>query len=81
LLAGATAPIVDAIAIGYAVPPSWQTDERVGRLVVAGVAGFAGTFLPYLLPPRTWKAAHEIDRVRFGADGHGGGFVGYAVRF
>lgn len=82
LLAGATAPIVNGIAINsYALPLSWTTFEREMHLVVAGVAGFAGALLPYLLPPRTWSAARELDRLRFGTDGRGNAYVSYAVTF
>ncbi|HXN33533.1 MAG TPA: hypothetical protein VN894_16805 [Polyangiaceae bacterium] len=89
LLAGATAPIVNAIAIGTCNPPEcqeglpagWTTFEREMHLVVAGVAGFAGALLPYLVPPRTWSAAREIERIRFGTDGRGGMFLGYSSRF
>jgi hypothetical protein len=90
LLAGVTAPLVNAIAIGSScgppgcqggLPADWTTFEREMHLVVAGVAGFGGALLPYLLPPRTWSAARELDRLRFGADGRGSVFVGYAVSF
>ncbi len=70
LLAGATAPLVYGIAIGT-LPIEWSTFEREMHLVAAGLAGVTGAFLPYLLPPRTWAAAREIDRIRFGADAHG----------
>jgi hypothetical protein len=95
LLAGATAPIVNGIAVGYCtdvdsvgrplcqsgLPASWTTFEREMHLVVAGVAGFGGALLPYLIPPRTWSAAREIERMRFGADGRGNMYVGYSVVF
>lgn len=82
LLAGATAPIVNAIAIGsYNLPLEWSTEERAMHLVVAGVAGFGGALLPYLLPPRTWAAARELDRLRFGTDGHGNAYIGYSAVF
>jgi hypothetical protein len=80
LLAGVTAPIVNAIAIGYNLPVQWTTFEREMHLVAAGVAGFGGALLPYLLPPRTWAAAREIDRIRLGADGHGA-FIEYGATF
>ncbi len=84
LLAGATAPVVNGIAVGD-LPSSWSTAEREAHVVVAGVAGFAGALLPYLVPPRTWAAARELERVRLGigaAPGGGaGGFIGYASQF
>ena len=80
LLAGATAPIINGIAVGSDLPPSWSTDERVVHLVTAGVFGFAGAFLPYLLPPKTWAAAREIDRLRVNASAQGA-FIGYVGTF
>ena len=88
-LAGVTAPIVNAIAIGSCnypqcqggLPADWTTFEREMHLVAAGVSGFGGALLPYLLPPRTWSAAREIDRIRFGADARGNVFVGYSAPF
>lgn len=81
LLGGATAPVVDAIAIGYTLPQNWTTLEREMHVVAAGVAGFGGALLPYLLPPRTWAAAEALGRIRLGVDGRGGAFVGYAAAF
>jgi len=82
LLGGATAPIVWGIAIGAGnLPLEWTTFEREMHVVAAGVMGFAGAFLPYLVPPRTVSAARELHRLRFGADGRGGAFVGYSVPF
>jgi len=81
LLAGATAPVVNGIAIGYDLPANWTTFERAMHVVAAGVAGFGGALLPYVIPPRTWAAALELDRIRVGPDGRGGAFVGYAVAF
>ena len=80
ILAGATAPIVNGIAVGD-LPQSWTTLERQMHLVAAGVAAFGSALLPYLLPPRTWSAAREIDRIRFAADGRGGAFLGYEATF
>jgi len=80
LLAGATAPIVNGIAVGP-LPTSWSTSERVWHLVVAGVAGFGGAQLPYLIPPRTWAAARELEHLRVQVDGRGDPFVGYVGTF
>ena len=95
-LAGVTAPIVNAIAIGNCysgpggvpaagcqggLPADWTTFEREMHLVAAGLAGFGGALLPYVIPPRTWSAAREIDRLRFGADARGNVFVGYSASF
>jgi hypothetical protein len=84
LLAGVTAPIVNGIAIGTNLPESWSDFEREVHVVVAGVAGFGGALLPYLLPPRTWRAARELERLRLRWDpakAPGGVFVDYVVSF
>ena len=80
-LAGLTAPIVEAIETGTA-PPQWNDAERITRLVLASGLGIAGALLPYLLPPKTWRAAKELERLRAAptADGHGA-FVSWGVRF
>jgi len=90
LLAGATAPIVAAIAVGGCdsntpwcqgdLPASWTTAEREMHVLTAGLTGFGGALLPYVFPPRSWAAAREIDRLRIGADGHGA-YVGYVAAF
>ena len=89
-VAAITAPIVNGIAIGtYCGPPlcqgglpaTWTDLEREMHVVAAGVAGFGGALLPYLIPPRTWSAAREIDRLRLGVDGRGNVFVGYSASF
>lgn len=77
LLAGATAPVINAIVEGYDTSSPWSTFEREMHIVTAGVAGFGGALIPYLLPPRTWAAARELDRIRFGSDGRGTYFIGY----
>lgn len=66
LLAGATAPVIDSIVIG-GYPQQWSTTERSLHVLTAGVAGFTGALLPYLLPPRTWSAARELQHLRVGA--------------
>jgi hypothetical protein len=88
LLAGATAPIVNGIAIGN-LPQSWSTPERQGHLVTAGVIGFGSALLPYLLPPATYSAARELERIRVApvtsaaASGQpiSGAYVSYSVPF
>jgi hypothetical protein len=80
VLASVTAPIVNGIAVGD-LPQAWTTFERQMHLVAAGVAAFGGALLPYVVPPRTWSAAREIDHIRFGADGRGGAFLRYETTF
>ncbi len=79
LAAGASAPIVVGIETGP-VPVQWEVSERQARLIVAGLAGFGGALLPYVLPPKTWRAARKLEQLRIGADtagfslGYGGTF-------
>jgi hypothetical protein len=58
----------------------WSTSERSLRLVLAGAGGAIGALLPYLLPPKTWRAKKELEHLRAGATAHGG-FVGYSLSF
>jgi hypothetical protein len=81
LLAGITAPILVATENG--VPsPLWSDGEREMRVALASGMGVVGTLLPYLIPPKTWSAARELEHLRAGttADGRGG-FVSWSVRF
>ena len=80
LLAAFTAPIVNGVVVGFDLPVTWTTFEREMHLATAAVAGFAGSMLPYLLPPRTWSAARELDHLRFGADARGAS-VSYVLSF
>jgi hypothetical protein len=84
LLAGVTAPVVNGIAIGSTLPASWTTEEREAHLFTAALAGFGGALLPYLLPPRTWSAARELEKLRLGVSASRGSpraYVGYEVSF
>jgi hypothetical protein len=80
-LAGLTAPIVVQVETGQD-NGAWTDTERIMRLVIASGTGIAGALLPYLLPPKTWRAAKELEHLRASptADGHGA-FVSWAVRF
>ena len=51
------------------------------HLVAAGVSGFGGALLPYLLPPSTWAASRELEKIRVGTDGRGGFWAGFATAF
>jgi hypothetical protein len=85
LLAGATAPVYNGILVGNTLPVDWSTLEREAHIATAALAGFAGALLPYLLPPRTWAAARELERVRLGIGAAPGGrasaFIGYTLPF
>ena len=80
-LAGLTAPLIEATEIGSPLA-GWTDADRVARVALASGFGVAGALIPYLLPPKTWRAARELERLRAGAtaDGHGA-FVSWGVRF
>ena len=81
LIAGATAPLLVGIETGTGPSTDpWSTAERSMRLVIAGVAGAGGALLPYVFPPRTWRASRELERLRAGADNKGA-FLSYTLRF
>jgi len=80
LLAGATAPVINGVFVG-SEPPRWSTEERAGHVIAAGLAGVGGALLPYLMAPRTWSAARELQRIRIAADMEGRIVVSYAARF
>jgi hypothetical protein len=78
LLAGATAPVLNAIIVGSNdLPLEWSTWQRELHVIVAGLAGFGGALLPYLIPPRSWSAARELERIRVGVGVNGSVFFGY----
>jgi hypothetical protein len=89
LLAGASAPVIYGMGVypcndprcQSGLPNVWSTEEREVHIIVAGLAGFGGALLPYLLPPRTWSSARELERLRLGADTRGNVTIGYAVPF
>jgi hypothetical protein len=78
-LAGMTAPFVDSIAIGQ-VPDAWSTGERVTRLVLSSTFAFGAAFIPYLLPPKTERAARELEHIRATVSAQGA-FVSYTLQF
>lgn len=80
LLAGATAPLINKILVGNE-PQDWTNDERFAHVLTAGFAGVAGALLPYLLPPTSWSAARELERIRLGTDGRGAFTFGYTLAF
>lgn len=80
LLAGATAPMINGILVGNQ-PQDWTTPERTAHVLTASLLGFIGALLPYVLPPRTWTAARELEHLRVGADAQGGVSVGWQAAF
>ena len=79
LLAAVTAPAIDYVFLG-AVPVNWAVTERSGRVFLAMGTGLIGSLVPYVLPPKTWSAKKEIDRIRLG-EVAGGPFVSYGFVF
>jgi hypothetical protein len=79
LAATITAPALDYVVLG-AVPNHWTVTERSSRVFIAMGTGFAGSLFPYLLPPKTWRAKKEIERIRVG-EVAGGPFVSYGFAF
>jgi hypothetical protein len=75
LFAGITAPMLEYYFLG-GVPVEWSVWERRGRLFSAGGGALIGSFLPYLLPPKTWRNAKELEKLRLGV-----GFVTYTTTF
>ncbi len=78
-LAAISAPAMDYAFLGP-VPLRWPVPERSGRVFVAMGTGALGALFPYLVPPRTWAAKKEIERIRIG-DVAGGPFVSYTLAF
>lgn len=77
--AGMTAPIIDYVSIGP-VPDQWSNGERVSRVVLASTFAFGAAFIPYLLPPKTMRAAHELEKIRATVSAQGA-FATYTVHF
>ena len=79
LISGVLAAGAYGIEVGP-LPLSWSTEERSAHLLLAGFAGLGGSLLPYLLPPKTWRAARELANIRAGVSSNGG-FLGYSLSF
>jgi hypothetical protein len=82
-LAAISAPMIEYWGLynfGDGVPLDWSVSERRLRLFAAAGGAFGGALLPYLLPPKTWRAAKELERIRLGTDARGS-WVSYTVRF
>lgn len=83
MIATTTAPFVVGIVTGP-LPSTWTYTERSSRLYVAAGAGLVGSILPYIpipiLSPVPYRAARELERLRF-APLEGGGMGVYTTRF
>ncbi len=60
----ALSSITMAIATGQQ-PQAWDNAERAGRVITTSSFAISGALLPYLLPPKTWRAAEELRKMRF----------------
>ena len=80
LFSVATAPFVANVAHG-GIQPEWPIWERAMTVLLPIGTGFGGTFLPLLLPPRTYSAAKELEKLRLGVDKNGGVSIGYRFAF
>lgn len=79
MLAGATAPLLLGTVDQYSGhPPPYPVSERAGRLFLAGGMGVVGSLLPYILPPKTYRAAKELQKIRLSMEPTGATF---GVRF
>ena len=79
LLAGITSPILDYVWLGQ-VKVGWAVEERSARIFVAGAFGVIGSLFPYVVPPRTWAAAKQIEHLRVDGYRDGAG-LSYRVQF
>jgi hypothetical protein len=81
VLAAAMGPVVVGVETGDGPSTlAWSPGERVMRLVIAGATGAVGSVMPYVLPPRTWRALRKLEALQAGVADRGG-FVGYRVAF
>ncbi len=65
-----TAPFFARIEQG-AIIQEWPVWERFLDTALPAVTGFAGALLPYLVPPRTWAARIEMEKLRLNVSDHG----------
>lgn len=79
ILAGAMGPIMDFTFLGP-IKPEWTVPERTGRVFVAIGSGVLGALFPYVLPPRTWSAKKQIEKLRLEGI-PSGAMVGWGTTF
>lgn len=79
VLSGVTGPFMDYLFLG---PPKlgWAVEERSARVFFASGFAVLGSLFPYLVPPRTWSAAKEIERIRVQGT-QGGAHLSYGFAF
>lgn len=79
LVAGFMAPILDYTFLGP-VKVDWSVPERSARVFIAAGSAILGAIFPYILPPKTWAAAKEIERIRVQGT-VGGAELSYTLAF
>lgn len=79
LTGAALAPIVTGMTTGP-LSDSWSTEERTSRILVSIGFGLGGGLLPYLLPPKPWRAMKELTRLRIESN-PGGAMLTYRTTF
>jgi hypothetical protein len=79
ILSGISAPIMDWTFLGPA-KPEWTVNEKTARVFVGVGTGVLGSLFPYLLPPRTWTAKKEIEKLRMQSL-PGGAMLGWHTTF
>lgn len=79
VLAGAMGPIMDFTFLGP-IKPEWTVPERSARVFIGIGAGMLGALFPYVLPPRTWSAKKEIEKLRLEGI-PSGAIVGWGTTF
>lgn len=73
LLSMATAPFIARIEQGPIREVYWDVPERSLTVIMPMITGAVGAFVPYLLPPRTWRAANELEKLRLNVAVNGNG--------
>jgi hypothetical protein len=63
VISGVTAPIIDYTFLGP-LSPRIPVEERSARIFIGAGMGVLGALFPYVVSPRTWSGAREIERMR-----------------
>jgi hypothetical protein len=79
-LAGLSAPFFMGVEQGFDVLSAAAVSERQARVFLSAGLGFGGALLPYLLPPKTWRAAKKLETLR-AEPYQDGAIVKYVVQF
>jgi hypothetical protein len=81
VLAAVMGPVIVGVETGEGTQTlQWSPTERAMRLVIAGATGVVGSVMPYVLPPKTWRAMRKLQHLHAGGDAHGA-LVSYSFTF